>query len=465
MDTGKKYHVNDYKTKKIDVVSDTHTNHSNSNVGDNHSYDTAFKEIEEEEKEERIMESKLDIISKSALLAEMPVLFRLAAKLVFLFESDTHPIKFIVKWVAVVASIFTGVILMLNFQLNGETKFNIGSVPTPICFCIYGPMSIIKVHHFFNGNLGRSTFLKSWKKLPITSKQLATKYFSTCLVGWLIYTAFNFVNMLQIPLEGSPEWLVTLFRIYLPVWVYTFTIGFILHFTFLIFILVVESESIACQINRTSEKTNKAISFFFESDDGGDDNINELGHTKSMMLERKIISRKDAKRIIKIFTQSLKKIASNVKRSVQILGSLVGLVAIYLILYIILSAVQFVFQSFESGFILDIGQLVSLILGETLWFYGLYIILTLSMKPSIEYTLFLRSLHCGDNVFILSECFNGKSNSGALKYFFDGLEIQRQSVIWSIFGIPVTLEMYERVIGSLVSLLIAALALILRSSG
>ena len=85
--------------------------------------------------------------------------------------------------------------------------------------------------------------------------------------------------------------------------------------------MVVESESIACQINRMSEKTNKAISFFFESDDGGDDNINELGHTKSMMLERKIISRKDAKRIIKIFTQSLKKIASNVKRSVQILGS------------------------------------------------------------------------------------------------------------------------------------------------
>ena len=184
MDTGNKYHVNDYKTKKIDVVSDTHTNHSNSNVGDNHSYDTAFKEIEEEEKEERIMESKLDIISKSALLAEMPVLFRLAAKLVFLFESDTHPIKFIVKWVAVVASIFTGVILTLNFQLNGETKFNIGSVPTPIYYFIYSPMSIIKIHHFFNGNVGRSRFLKSWKKLPITSKQLATKYFSTCLVGW-----------------------------------------------------------------------------------------------------------------------------------------------------------------------------------------------------------------------------------------------------------------------------------------
>ena len=69
MDTGNKYHVNDYK-QKIDVVSDTHTNHSNSNVGDNHGYDTAFKEIEEEEKEERLW-VQLDIISKSALLAEM----------------------------------------------------------------------------------------------------------------------------------------------------------------------------------------------------------------------------------------------------------------------------------------------------------------------------------------------------------------------------------------------------------
>ena len=460
MDTGNKYHVNDYKTKKIEIVSDTDTNHSNSNIGDKHSYDTVFKEIEEEEKEEKIMESKLDIISKSELLAEMPVPFRLAANLVFLFESDTHPIKFILKWVAVVASIFTGVILTLNFQLNGQTKFSIGSVPTPICYCIYGPMSIIKVHHFFNGNVGRSTFLKSWKKLPITSKQLATKYFSTFLVGHLIFATVGTVGLLQVSFEGRPEWFVTTFMIYKFMHIYTFTIGLILYSEFLIFIMVVESGSIACQINRMSEKTNKAISFFFESDDGGDDNINELGHTKSMMMERKIISRKDAKRIIKIFIQSLKKIAANVKRFVHILGSSLGLITIYLILIIIVNPFQFVVQSFKSGFILDIGQLVGLIMGETLWMYALYIMLTLSMKPSIEYTLFLRSLHCGDKVFILSECFNGES-----KKFFDGLEIQRQSVIWSIFGIPVTLEMYERVIGSLVSLLIAALALILRSSG
>merc|ERR1712023_348018 len=125
-------------------------------------------------------------------------------------------------------------------------------------------------------------------------------------------------------------------------------------------------------------------------------------------------------------------------------GSSVGLIAIYLILIIVLNGVRFVLQSFKSDFILDINHLVYLILGETLWMYA----------------LFLRSLHRGDNVFILSECFNGESNSGALKYFFDGLEIQRRSVIWSVFGIPVTLELYERIIGSLVSLLITALALV-----
>ena len=124
-------------------------------------------------------------------------------------------------------------------------------------------MSIIRVHHFFNGNVGRSRFLKSWKKLPITSKQLATKYFSTFLVGHLIFVAFNWVGMSQISFEGSPEWLVTWFMIYLPMNIYTFTIGGILYSEFLIFILVVEIESIACQINRMSEKTNKAISFFF----------------------------------------------------------------------------------------------------------------------------------------------------------------------------------------------------------
>ena len=462
MDTGNKYHVNDYKTKKIEIVSDTDTN-SNGNVGNNHSYDTVFKEIEEEEEEESIMESKLDIVSKSELLAEMPAPFRLAAKLVFLFESDSHPIKFILKWVAVVACIGTGVVLTLNFQLNGQTNVNIGSLPTPICYFIYGPMMIIRVHQYFNGNAGRSTFLKSWKKLPITSKKLATKYFSTFLVGHLIFSVFNWVNMFQMSFEGSPEWFVTLFMIYVPTLMYTNTIGFVLYCEFLIFILVVESESIACQINRMSEKTNKALSFFFESDDGGDDNINKLGHTKSMMLDRKIISRKDAKRIIKIIIQPLKKIASNTKRFVQYFSSSVGLVTIYLILIIIVAGVQFVLESFKSGFILDINQLAFVILGETIWMFGLYMVLTLSMKPSIRYTLFLRSLHCGDNVFILSECFNGESNSGALKYFFDGLEIQRQSVIWSVFGIPITLELYERVIGSLVSLLIAVLALVLRS--
>ena len=350
-------------------------------------------------------------------------------------------------------------ILTLNFQLNGQTKFSIGSVPTPICYCIYGPMLIIKVHHFFNGNVGRSAFLKSWKKLPKSSKQLATKYFSNSLIGWLTFTVPNLVGFISVisdskRLSNIPEWVRIVNTIGFVVWMYSFTIGFILYFTFLIFILVVESEVIAFKIKQMSEKINKVIYKFFESDCDDDHKI---------MNRNSTINRKETKKIIKIFIQSLETIAVNVKRSVRILGTSVGLVIFSLILYIILTGIDFVFQSFQSDYILDIGGLVFMIMLETLWMYGLYILLTISMKPSIAYTRFLESIHRGDYVLILSECFNS-DNNGALKYFLDGLEIQRRSVIWMIFGIPVTLEMYERVIGSLVSLLIAAIALILRSS-
>ena len=461
MDTGNKYQVNDYnKTNNISTVDIMNDNNNNNNILENNNNDNnIFKQLEEEENEARKIEHELDTVSKSEILKAMPASFRFAAKLVFLFENDKHPIKFILKWISIIASIYFGIIGLLNIQENGQLKIGIAQLPAPICFCIYGPMSIMKVHHFFNGNVGRSAFLKSWKKLPKSSKQLATKYFSNSLIGWLTFTVFNLVGFISFisdskRLSNIPEWVRIVSTIGFAVSMYSFTIGFILYFTFLIFILVVESEVIAFKIKQMSEKINKVIYKFFES--GCDDD-------HKIMNRNTTINRKEAKKIIKIFIQSLETIAVNVKRPVRILGNSVGLVIFSLILYIILMGIHFVFQSFQSDYILDIGGLVGFVITETLWMYGLYILLTISMKPSIAYTRFLESIHRGDYVLILAECFNS-DNNGALKYFLDGLEIQRRSVIWMIFGIPVTLEMYERVIGSLVSLLIAAIALILRSS-
>ena len=69
-------------------------------------------------------------------------------------------------------------------------------------------------------------------------------------------------------------------------------------------------------------------------------------------------------------------IKSNAKRSVQMLGSSVGLVIFSLISFIILGGVDFVFQSFKTDFILDLTSLVSLIMVtaecylEYIWYPG-----------------------------------------------------------------------------------------------
>ena len=174
MDTGNKYQVNDYnKTNNIstvDIMNDNDNNNNNNILENNNNDNNIFKQIEEEENEARKIEHELDTVSKSEILKAMPASFRFAAKLVFLFENDKHPIKFILKWISIIASIYFGITGLLNIQENGQLKIGIAQLPAPICFCIYGPMSIMKVHHFFNGNVGRSAFLKSWKKLPKSSK-------------------------------------------------------------------------------------------------------------------------------------------------------------------------------------------------------------------------------------------------------------------------------------------------------
>ena len=69
-----------------------------------------------------------------------------------------------------------------------------------------------------------------------------------------------------------------------------------------------------------SEKINKVIYKFFESDCDDDHKI----------MNPNTINRKEAKKIIKIFIQSLETIAVNVKRSVRILGNSVGLIILKL---------------------------------------------------------------------------------------------------------------------------------------
>ena len=48
--------------------------------------------------------------------------------------------------------------------------------------------------------------------------------------------------------------------------------------------------------------------------------------------------------------------------------------------------------------------------------------------------------------------------------FFTGLEASRKDVVWNCFGMPLTFTVYQKVIGSLVSIIILSMTFALRSS-
>ena len=51
-----------------------------------------------------------------------------------------------------------------------------------------------------------------------------------------------------------------------------------------------------------------------------------------------------------------------------------------------------------------------------------------------------------------------------IAFFLKGLERQSKQLIWKSMGVPITFDVYQRVIGSLVSILIMTMAFMLRGA-
>jgi len=146
-----------------------------------------------------------------------------------------------------------------------------------------------------------------------------------------------------------------------------------------------------------------------------------------------------------------------------LIGNTLGLVILSLIFLIFFTLVDDLWDIMEGRNAENRNQIYLPVLLEVLWMGGLYVFLTLSIKPSVHYGYFIERLHRGDSLLCLSECFSGDQLT--LKYFFEGLEIQRKYLVWRCFGIPVTFTIFKQIFGSLLSLLVASLAYVLRQSG
>ena len=94
--------------------------------------------------------------------------------------------------------------------------------------------------------------------------------------------------------------------------------------------------------------------------------------------------------------------------------------------------------------------------------YAAIVLLSTSISPSNEYTVFIEQLQKPDILFTISRMYGSEAHG--MSYFFAGLETSRKDVVWKIFGIPLTFAVYQKVIGSLVSIIILSMTFALRSS-
>ena len=121
--------------------------------------------------------------------------------------------------------------------------------------------------------------------------------------------------------------------------------------------------------------------------------------------------------------------------------------------------------------VISIVQGQTLFIGWLIFLFGVYmpvviyaaiVLLSTSISPSNEYTVFIEQLQKPDILFTISRIYGSEAHG--MSYFFAGLETSRKDVVWKIFGIPLTFAVYQKVIGSLVSIIILSMTFALRSS-
>ena len=116
-----------------------------------------------------------------------------------------------------------------------------------------------------------------------------------------------------------------------------------------------------------------------------------------------------------------------------------------------------------QGRYVDVVQLIFLFsVFMPIQVYVSILLLSTSISPSNEYTVFIEQLQKPDILFTISRMYGSEAHG--MSYFFAGLETSRKDVVWKIFGIPLTFAVYQKVIGSLVSIIILSMTFALRSS-
>ena len=84
-----------------------------------------------------------------------------------------------------------------------------------------------------------------------------------------------------------------------------------------------------------------------------------------------------------------------------------------------------------------------------------------TLMPDKAYTKMLDELHKPDNLWGISKCYSG--NQSVSEYFYSAMERGRNDIAWRIYGLPITMETYQKMMSVLISIIGALLGYTIRS--
>ena len=169
-----------------------------------------------------------------------------------------------------------------------------------------------------------------------------------------------------------------------------------------------------------------------------------------------------AKLVMDKITASCDSLCSGMFRAQRWLGKFIGMVLFSNIIVVIttLADIAFYTTSSHNTNMLYLSLSCVVVFGMSM---VTIILLYFTLRPSLAWTKVMKMLKRPNILHVLSSKYFGIGDtSQGLTLFFEGMEAQRERVVWQCFGVPITVEVYRRAIVSLISIVTLAVGLVVR---
>ena len=166
-------------------------------------------------------------------------------------------------------------------------------------------------------------------------------------------------------------------------------------------------------------------------------------------------------RILQDLTKQLDEHAKKISKAVNCLHKQLTFFLLYMTFLMVGLPLVVVF-SVSQGQKPTISQILNIFAYMAFAFWIIITFFNYTLMPSKQYTKFIDALHMPSSLLSISKCYRTGQGHTLAEYFFKAMERNRKRYVWTLFGLPITLETYEKIISGLVSVCIAIIAYVIR---